>query len=197
MNKIACVILAAGESSRLGEPKQLLDYGKTNLINHAITVAREAGLVRVIAVTGAFHEEVIKSIQNEVTICYNQHWRDGIGRSIAEGLRCALDKEPLLSAVALMVCDQPHLTANHLASMIAEYRSQNCELLASAYADTLGTPAIVGRNYFSHLLSLTGKEGAKKLFQQFGKDLKSFSFPEGSIDIDTREDYLNLSAEIK
>lgn len=194
MAKIAAVILAAGESSRLGEPKQLLPFRKTALINHIISSVCGAHIFPVFVVTGAFHDKVKAAITSDVRICFNENWKQGMGMSISVGLTCALEVDPAITAVMLFVCDQPSITSDHINAMTAKYEAGNRGLLVSSYSDTIGTPGIVGRHYFNHLLSLQGQDGAKKIFMQFRDDLETFPFPGGSTDIDTQEDYLNLMA---
>ena len=83
-SNIAIVILAAGASKRMGEPKQLLKWGDTTLINHAINTAVAVNSKEILLVLGAHYELIEKSIENsEVTILNNLHWEKGLGKSIA------------------------------------------------------------------------------------------------------------------
>ena len=119
------MILAAGGSRRLGQPKQLLKSAGETLLNRAIRIASEAGASPVLAVLGAEFERIRGSIESRTAITvHNDRWRQGMGRSIETGMRaldvCAPDAEGVL----LMGCDQPRLTADHLRALIAAFTSR-------------------------------------------------------------------------
>ena len=94
--------------------------------------------------------------------------------------------------IIITVCDQPFITSALFKQL---YQTQNKSLqpiVACAYADTIGTPALFTQKYFDALLSLQGDEGAKKLLKSNAEDVASIDFPQGAIDIDTRKDYEDL-----
>ncbi|MBS7229651.1 nucleotidyltransferase family protein [Flavobacterium psychroterrae] len=187
------VILAAGNSSRLGQPKQLLSYKNSSLIQNTIS---EASLIQnsaIIVVTGANHELVEKEITaSKTTIIFNPDWESGMSSSISKGLSQLLHLYPEVEKCIFTVCDQPFVTTSIFENLISEHSTTNIGIVASSYSDTLGTPVLFHKKYFNELLKLKGQEGAKKIINKFLDDTASISFEKGNIDIDTQEDYLKL-----
>jgi len=196
MNKTGIIIMAAGNSSRLGRPKQLLPYRGKTLLTHVVTEALSAALDPVIVVTGAFREEISLSLQGySVDVVYNPRWEEGMASGIGAGLSKILSRDPGIEAVILAVCDQPYLTAGLLSELVEEHRGSRKGMVACSYADAVGTPALFGQGYFRDLSNLSGSEGAKKLLRLHGNDLVTIPFPQGNIDIDTEEDYQALAGK--
>lgn len=187
------IILAAGNSSRLGRPKQLLSYRGKTLLAHVTIEAVSADLHPVAVVTGAFQEEVKDSLQGHaVGIVFNPAWETGMASGIIAGLSNLLLRHPEVEAVIIAVCDQPFISSSLLQEMVDAFDTSRKGIVACTYADIVGTPVLFGRTYFEKLLALSGSEGAKKLLQQFPDDLATVAFPKGDIDIDTAEDVLRL-----
>ena len=194
MNNIGAIILAAGESSRLGRPKQLLPFNGTTLIGNVLRAVLDSAVKPAVLVSGAHSELIKKEVGNQpILIVQNPGWRTGIASSIRTGIDTILQTEPLLSSVILLVSDQPFVTAELINHMIAEKTRSGKAIIACAYQDTLGTPVLFDRRYFKHLMDLKGQEGAKKLLSTFSKAVASVPFDKGEIDIDTEEDYQALS----
>jgi len=190
---VSIILLAAGSSSRMGQSKQLLDIQGTPLLLHSTKVALESGAKHVIVVVGANeqpHREVIKGLP--VSIILNHFWKGGMGSSIKTGMNALMKKYPETNAVILMVCDQPAVTSDHLRSLIRNYSATKNPIVASAYAGTIGVPALFGRPFYSNILMLRDDQGAKKIMQQFPSKVKSIDFPDAVHDLDTREDYQNF-----
>lgn len=188
------IILAAGNSSRLGQPKQLLDYKGTSLLNRisqeAVFFAGEA----VVVVTGSKREAVEESIANHTVLtCHNPNWKDGMASSIKTGLRQLLLVYPQLRSCIITVCDQPHLDAEVFRKLALAQQQTGKGIAASRYAETEGVPVLFGRQYFDALLHLDGQEGARKLLTKFKDDVALVPFEKGAVDIDTIEDYNNLN----
>jgi molybdenum cofactor cytidylyltransferase len=187
------VILAAGNSSRLGQPKQLLAYKNTSLLNNTISQASLVQNTAIIVVTGANHELVEKEITtSKTTIIFNPNWQSGMSTSISKGLTELLRLYPEIEKCIFAVCDQPFVTTAIFENLISEHNKNNNGIVASGYSDTLGTPVLFYKKYFNELLELKGQEGAKKIINKFRDDTVSISFEKGNIDIDTEEDYLKL-----
>lgn len=187
------VILAAGNSSRLGQPKQLLAYKNTSLLNNTILQASLVQNTAIIVVTGANHELVEKEITtSKTTIIFNPNWQSGMSTSISKGLTELLRLYPEIEKCIFAVCDQPFVTTAIFENLISEHNKNNNGIVASAYSDTLGTPVLFHKKYFNELQELKGQEGAKKIINKFRDDTVSISFEKGNIDIDTEEDYLKL-----
>jgi molybdenum cofactor cytidylyltransferase len=191
MNRVGVIILAAGNSSRLGRPKQLLTYRGRTLVAHVAGEALAAGLRPVAVVTGAFHAEVEEALKEEqVGLVYNPDWETGMASGIVAGVSEVL--VPGVEAVIVAVCDQPFISSALLLELVSTFEKSGKGIVASAYADSVGTPVLFGPAYFEKLLALSGSEGAKKLLRQHSADLASVAFPEGHIDIDTEEDARKL-----
>lgn len=193
MQDTAAIILAAGGSSRLGEPKQLLNYKGWNLVQVAKNAMTEAGCFPVIVVLGASHERV-KNVLPDANVVINDQWQQGIASSIRVGLEELLAAAPGVSQFFLSVCDQPFINAKLVTEMQQEAVRSGKGIVACAYADTIGTPVLFNKTYITHLKNLTGDEGAKKLFNAFSDDLTTVSFPLGKFDVDSPEDYKALQA---
>jgi molybdenum cofactor cytidylyltransferase len=183
------IILAAGNSSRLGRPKQLLPYRGRTLLTHVVREVLATNLQPIVVVTGAFWKEINESLQGRpVDTIFNSSWEQGIGSGIATGVSNALSRHPDLEALIVAVCDQPFISAELLLRMVDTYRASGKGIIASAYANTVGTPVLFGAFYFQQLMALSGSEGAKKLLKQYTGDLATVDFPRGDIDIDTEAD---------
>jgi len=193
MNKTGIIILAAGSSTRLGKPKQLLSYQNKPLIKHITGEAVKMNLYPIVIVTGAIAEQVLIALNKEnAEIVYNGHWQEGMASSIVAGISKMLLLDDKVEAVLIAVCDQPFVTAELLQELIKKKAETNKGIVACTYSDTAGTPVLFDRNYFVHLQQLKGSEGAKKLLKLYEADVTTVPFPQGSIDIDTEEDYKNL-----
>jgi len=188
---IAIAILAAGSSSRMGRPKQILPFRGRSLIRHAADVALSAGCGPVIVVLGAYASKVRPKLSTlPVHIVINRAWSVGLGASIATAVRCAESLSPPIDALLLMLCDQVHLTPAVLKKLIRAWRGRTGAngVAACRYAGTIGTPAIFPRRLFKDLLKLPRAHGAKSILQSHAADLITIPFPGGDEDIDTPSD---------
>ena len=187
------IILAAGNSSRLGKPKQLLQYNGKSLIQRAYDAAHEIANQQVIVVTGSYHPEILDELAHyPVHFAYNADWEAGMGSSIKVGLGKLIELYPAVNQVILSVSDQPFVSADLFSQLIKGAESANAGIVASAYGDTLGTPVLFHEKYFPAIFSLDDAHGAKKLLNQFEPDIISVAFSRGEIDIDTEKDYQDL-----
>jgi CTP:molybdopterin cytidylyltransferase MocA len=192
---VAAIVLAAGASRRLGQPKQLLMHGGETLLERAIRLAGEAGAAPVFAVLGANFQLICASVpvMNISIPLINDHWEKGISTSIQTGLK-ALDAVARQANAALILsCDQPRLTADHLRELIETFAAQaEPSIVGSAYAGVVGIPAVFPALVFPHLLALRGDEGARAILAQPPCPLISVPFPGGEVDIDQPGDLAQL-----
>jgi len=194
-NKPAIIILAAGTSSRLGRPKQLLSYQNQTFISRLVIQAQTTATT-VIVVTGATHEALAEALKDSpALLVQNPEWQQGMGSSISKGMGFLKSLNRAVSSVILAVCDQPYVTASLFNEMIAVQGRSGKKIVACTYADTIGTPVLFERSYFKALQQATGKEGAKHLVQTHQEDVALLPFPQGAIDIDTEEDYTALLSQ--
>jgi molybdenum cofactor cytidylyltransferase len=195
MSKTGIIILAAGNSTRMGEPKQLMMYKNKTFLQHIIGEAKNANLEPLICVTGYQSDHITKSISVMNTdIVYNEDWSDGMGTGIAAGIKRLLLSD--VDSVILAVSDQPHISSELFLNMEKLKETSGKGIVACSYASTLGTPVLFGKRYFNDLKSLSGDEGAKKIVKMNIPDVCTIEFEKGNIDIDTKEDYEKLIAEI-
>ena len=192
---IVAIILAAGGSRRLGQPKQLLNCEGETLLNRAIRLAFDAGASPVLAVLGSEFEHILKSICAPGVIpVRNDQWRQGMGRSIAVGMRALSVCAPETDGVLLMGCDQPRLTADHLRSLIDAFVSHGGPAIAaSSYACVRAIPAIFPHETFGKLRALSEDKGARSIIEQAPLPVVAVEFAGGEVDIDAPEDLAQLT----
>ncbi len=187
------VILAAGNSSRLGEPKQLLQFRGQSLIRHITGAAMEIVGSNTVVVTGANSKLIEKELANlPYRLVFNADWQEGMSASIKAGIHALQSHYPHVKGAILAVSDQPFVSVEIFNALIHTFEETAKGIIASKYSDSLGTPAFFAASYFPALLQLTGAEGAKKLVKRYADDVSAYAFPQGSIDIDTQEDYKRL-----
>jgi len=193
---VAAIVLAAGASRRLGQPKQLLRLDGETMLDRAIRLAIESAANPVIAVLGSHHELIRQSLStSNATAIFNPDWEQGIATSIHAGLSAVEDTAPQSSGVLILGCDQPRLTAAHLRALVAAFKSQPTPaIVASAYAGAVGAPAVFPREVFAALRALHGDQGARILLKLPPCPLCALPFPGGEIDLDLPADLAHLSS---
>jgi molybdenum cofactor cytidylyltransferase len=196
MSNIGIIILAAGASTRLGQPKQLLTYQGKSLIKRIIEVAISSQCQPVVVVLGAYAATIEPHLSNlDISIVYNQQWSTGMASSIRCGLEAIQAIAPDIEAIVLMLSDQPFVSVNLINQLTTGYQTTNHTIVASEYAGILGVPALFHKNLFSELSIIQGDIGAKKIIHQHYSNCLSIPFFEGVIDIDTLEDYEQLQTQ--
>ena len=185
--KVAAVILAAGGSSRLGEPKQLIELGGLPLVRKAAMSALEAGALPVVVVLGAENDQILPALEGleNVRIALNSRWKTGLASSVAAGLS-ALAEDDAVDGAMLILADQPFIDSHTLKNLIDAFGESR--IVASSYSNTLGVPAIVGREFFPELMELQGDRGAGPWLRARAAGVTSVPLPVSPLDIDTRDD---------
>ena len=181
------LVLAAGGSRRLGRPKQLLPYGSSTLLGHALDTARASGFDQLIVALGGSSAEVRRKVDLAgVEVVENPDYGEGCSSSIAAGLS-KVDRR--CEALVLMLGDQPGVTAATVRALIAG-RGEGTRLAVCAYDDGRGHPLAFGRAMFGPLGELHGDKAVWKLIEHLGDAVVEVRIP-GPIppDVDTREDY--------
>ena len=177
--RVTGVVLAAGASSRLGEPKQLVEVGGERLLERTVRVAREAGLESIVVVLGSRAEEIQKTCRLEgAKIVVNAGWAEGMGSSVRAGM---LAVGVGTGGIVLMTCDQPAVDAAHLRQLIEE--SAGGKAVGSRYAGKVGVPAFFPAARFTELMELRGDAGARGLLQS----ADALELRGGELDVDTAE----------
>ncbi|NOJ95340.1 nucleotidyltransferase family protein [Corallococcus coralloides] len=187
---VAIVLLAAGGSSRLGQPKQLLRHEGTSLVRRAAERALTAS-PEVVVVLGARREDVASELDGLAVRCVdNPDWALGQGSSLHAGLRAL---PPDVDGALLMLCDQLRVDAAHLRSLIDTFERTRAPIVASAYAGTRGVPALFSRALFPELEALPPTGGARGLIARAPSRVVEVPLPGGEEDVDTAEDALRLT----
>jgi len=187
--RVAAVMLAAGESRRLGRPKQLLLYRGQPLLRALASEACASRCDRVGVVIRGGDPRIDACLDGlKVHVIVNPDWAEGMASSIRRGVAWA-DREAC-DAVLLLVGDQPALTATHMDDLVAACRS-GTRVVASRYGGTSGVPALFGRSMFAALLELRGAEGAKAVIRAV-EDATVVNWPQGALDVDTPADAARL-----
>ncbi len=194
MTGCVSIILAAGNSSRLGRPKQLLKVGNETLLRRTARLATETGCESNLVVLGAFYEQLQPELEGlDTNIIVNPDWHQGMGTSIACAANVLLRMTPMPQSVLFLVCDQPALNAKLLRTLLAESASSGKGIAAASYAGVTGVPVVLSAKYFAELSTLSGEQGARRILSRYPEDIAHVDFAEGSFDIDTEADAARLA----
>jgi len=195
---IAILILAAGSSSRMGQPKQLLPWKDTTLLGNAIHNGTTSMAKAIYVVLGANAKSIRKEIMDsEIEVIENPDWQHGIGSSIAIGIKMLLKKDNDFDGILIMLADQPLIDKDYLNLMIISFYSQRERIIATAYKNRAGVPALFDKAYCNELADLKNDFGAKELIDQSKGKIFTINPNNKSVDIDTQSEYQNLIKKIK
>jgi 4-nitrophenyl phosphatase len=192
LEQIAVIILAAGESSRFGQPKQLLDWGGVPLLAHVADIALDAKLGPVIVVLGCQAQAARAALGTRpVQTVMNWRWEEGLSTSVQTGLATL---PPETKAAILMQCDQPLFTAELLQTMAAHCEGSRAAIVHPVYAGRRGTPTLFSRDLFPELVAVTGDVGGREVITRHPDATATFEVvdPDALADIDTPADYERL-----
>lgn len=190
MNNIGIILLAAGESKRMGSPKQLLDIDGKSLLRRTAEVALATDCYPVVMVIGANKTQIAPEIIDlPLTVIDNPMWHEGMSSSVKMGMAGLYMTYKDVEAVIMLVCDQPYLSVALLERMIEVYRAKKPPIVACKYGEEVGVPALFDRKLFDELLTLTGDKGAKPILMNHLDEAYPVTFEAGSVDLDTPEDY--------
>ncbi|MBK1833808.1 nucleotidyltransferase family protein [Roseibacillus ishigakijimensis] len=180
------VILAAGEARRFGKPKQLLQWQGETLLERACRLAITAGCHPVRVVLGARREAIARlALPPEVTLVTNENWQEGMGNSLACGVRSL----PEVDAVFVLLVDQPGVTVETLLRMKAPLESGEASLVQCQAGEWMGPPALFARAHFSELAQLQGEEGGRAVIRKHLERRALVSAPEAKCDIDSEAEW--------
>lgn len=189
--KIAGILLAAGGATRMGRPKLLLPWKGEALIHRAARVALQAGLAPVIIVSGAGAEGIQNVLLDlPVQWAHNLHWQEGQSTSVRAGVE-ALPAD--CQAVVFLLGDQPFVGTDLILSLVATYLRDRPMILAPHVNGKRVNPVIFDRSIFPHLLALKGDAGARSIFGVFPPAAMPWPDEKVLLDVDTPEDYEQLS----
>ena len=195
---IGAILLAAGESSRLGTPKQLLLYKGQTLLQHILNSAIASNAHPVIVVLGAHAAIIEKKIDsNTATVIVNDTWQEGMASSIRVGIKNLLQVNPSVEGAVLVVCDQPYISSSLLNDLMEAQQKTGKPIITCSYANTFGPPTLFHKSIFPELLQLKGDVGARNILRNHADKVEAIWFPQGNEDIDTKADYEKLSKDIR
>jgi len=194
----SALILAAGNSSRLGFPKQSVLINGVPLLRKTFLATFQAMCNPIVVISGANFESD-KKILNGLDLDHlnNSDWSKGIGGTIKLGINYLMKNYPENEATIILTCDQPAISGKHLSSLIFLASSSSSEVICSSYKETLGTPVLFKRDFFSELLNLNNDEGAKRIINKIDPPPPSIDLLHGELDIDTENDIILMQKTIR
>lgn len=190
MESVTGILLAAGSSQRFGADKQAALIGGVPMLTRAACTLLNAGFDMPIVVLGtraAEHSPLLYGLP--VRIVRNPDASSGMASSLIAALEAAGE----CAAVCITVCDQPAVTARHLRMLVGAWRKTRAGIVASAYEDVCGVPALFAASHFAELRNVSGDRGAGPLLARYAASLQTIPLPGGQIDIDTPADLAKLS----
>ena len=184
------IVLAAGASVRLGEPKQLVKLDGRPLLHTIVTRAVALAGHAVTVVVGAHAQSVTQLLKHSpASLIINRQWEEGLSASIRAGVAAL---PPACDAVLLMLADQVAVTADDLKRLASVWKGQDTVIAASLYNGVAGVPAIFPRWCFSALMGLRGDHGARGLLRRYRDRVALVPMPNAAVDLDTPEQLADL-----
>lgn len=188
--RFGAIILAAGASTRMGTPKQLLRIQGEPLVKRAAETVLQSSAWPVIVVLGANAETIRPTLARlPVMIADNPAWAEGMAASVRAGMTMLQQFSRSLDAVVIALCDQPAFSAEVIEQLVSAQRRDGRSIVAAHYGDRNGAPALFLREHFPALTALTGEEGARQLLNGNPSIVTPVDIPQLSFDLDTPEDY--------
>ena len=193
--ELSAIVLAAGGSSRYGRCKQLVEINGYSLVRLAVDKLLSLfSHDRISVVVGANPEAVAQAVNDlPVNVIFNEHWQLGLASSLKTGLNSL---EPGCRAVMITLCDQVLVTEEHLRRLVDRWIADPSRIIASGYADTLGTPAVIPAEFYPQLLALEGDAGAKSVMKNNAERVTTLPLPEAEFDLDVPADLEKLRKKL-
>ena len=189
--KLSILILAAGNSSRLNYPKQLIEFEGQTLIERITETALKIS-DDILIVLGGNSELIIPKLErfnHTISTIFNPDWQQGMGTSIRIGVEKLAQKSDL---ILILLSDQPFVSKILLQNMMQIFIKSQNHIVSCTYNEQLGVPMLFDKSIFPELLRLSGDKGAKSFLHLYKNSISTIDFPEGIIDIDTSEDIEKL-----
>lgn len=199
---VAGIILAAGESTRFGKPKQLLDWKGQAFVRAVAMTALEAGLSPVIVVIGANGEQVEAAVKDlNVMIVRNDDWKSGQGSSIREAVK-AITPNPFpktgagnIGACIFLLADQPQTTTSIIRALVERHAEGLYPIVAPLVLDQRANPVLFDRETFADLLGIEGDVGGRAIFHKHHVEYLPWHDDRMLLDVDTPEHYERLISD--
>ncbi len=186
---ITAIVLAAGESSRMKEPKLLLHYKDKPMVRTIVDTIAQSKIHETMVVLGADHEKIQDALtDSSVTFCTNRNYKKGMLSSIQTGLKSLPDHS---DACMVFLGDQPMITPGIIDAIIDAYSQTKKGIVLPVFENRRGHPVLIDRKYRSQIDSIDPKVGLRDLIWKFPDDISEVRVEDEGIirDIDTREDY--------
>jgi len=186
---VAAIVLAAGESRRFGQPKQLLSVGDKTMLQHVVDIALDSPLDQVIVVLGCRAAEIGESIAGRpVQVVVNQEWKLGLSSSVQAGLSAV---KPEVDAAVFVLADQPGVTTEVMAKLVERYRETCAAIVIPTHQSRRGNPVLFDHSLFAELMEVKGDQGGRQLIAEHRDELEEIEVQTEAIftDIDTPDDY--------
>jgi molybdenum cofactor cytidylyltransferase len=185
------LILAAGASTRLGQPKQLVMLGGRPALHIVVSNAVALAGHAVTVVVGAHAKEMTHLLaHSSASVIVNRHWEEGMGGSLRYGVASL---PPACEAVLVLLGDQVGITADDLKRLASAWKGEESLIAASVYGQHVGVPAIFPRVCFGELSELRGDRGARTVLERNSYRLVRVPMPNAAIDLDTPADLAALN----
>jgi molybdenum cofactor cytidylyltransferase len=196
LRRTAIVILAAGGSRRLGQPKQLLSVLGEPMLRRVVRMAGEASPDHLIVVLGSGAYDCVPVIKDYgADIVVNPFWESGLAGSIRIGVERAEEQDA--DSILLLLADQPWLNSEVIRRFLDRINGQTDIIIAARYAGILGAPMMFGSDWFPQLKNLEGDQGARNLVSNQGDRVEVIDWSEGALDVDTPEDLASLMSGLE
>jgi len=189
---ISAIILAAGQSKRMGQPKMLLSWGTLTVIEHVVVTFLNAGIEDILVVTGGVHQEVEKAIDRfPVRKIHNREYENGeMLSSLQYGLREIREQT---QATLIGLGDQPQIREESIRLICETYRKDKSELIVPSFQMKRGHPWLVARRLWNAILELKPPQTPRDFLNQYADKIQYMNVDTPTIlaDLDTPEDYQN------
>ena len=195
---ISGILLAAGESKRMGRTKQVLEFGRSTILEETAKNLLGSKIDELIVVLGHNADRLRRSLgitDKRIRFAFNESYKEGISSSIRCGI---LSANPDTDAFLIALADQPLIKTDVINLLIEKYLSTHAGIVTLVYRSARGHPVIISRKYWKELLKLSGDRGARGLLERHRDDVEvvQVDSPEITLDIDREEDYLKLRDDL-
>ena len=197
---VVVLIMAAGASRRMKGIKQLLPWKNSNFLTETINTVQKSKARTVSVVLGSNAERIERECnlnQLGVNVIINPNWDEGLGNSIAIGVKGILRKFYDLDGILICLADQPLLTTEYFDSIIRQFKKDTSKIVATNYGKRVGVPALFPQFLFNELKCLNGDQGARDILENNIKKIVSIDAHNRQLDIDTEEEYHKLITQTK
>ncbi|WP_282050883.1 nucleotidyltransferase family protein [Maribacter aquivivus] len=192
---IAVLIMAAGASRRMEGIKQLMPWKSSNFLLETIKTIQNTNAKSLHVVLGSNAEFIATQCslkEKNIDIIVNSNWENGLGDSIAHGVKVLLKQKPTLDGILICLADQPLLSFEYLNSLIEEFIKHPSKIVATNYDKKVGVPALFPKLLFEELSILKGDFGAKEILNNKSNVIVSLDAADQISDVDTNLEYQNL-----